>query len=862
MASRRRRENEGCLSPGPHDNNITDEYLHYTGCLRIFERENYFNTLPAQSQERIREGMKQAERLRARLEALPELAKAHQLHRLLNEYRICTDKPVRVKESCVNNTAALPDMSADSLIQAPIMFFKNGKPYDVPGLGNRFPNQGLSINELLTNDINANPLMQHDPELVRYFHVPANNMVWIEEAIARYYGEQPRGSHDCDAGTRTGMILRSEFWRAQRCFDSSSEVHARHMRALCDTIPIGTEEPRPSNMVLFMPYLHWETDKGRSRTAEKIRQINKENASMADVIRRFQDRQLLLSPMAPPEGLYGYPPSSPVANPVNKSGNSEMDVLANIDLKTKRGRRKLIGLILLTAAEIFEAMDFVTEDSLITEYLHADPPLHPRRTLDQFYYGSLKSTKTRDRDQVIYRATSPSPHKGCLVNVEGRKCSICQEESRKVPRLIMVDQLWLWVLDDNTMITSFPRRWGMISPDTSDIHESIRRRLKFGGNTDIKSAYDLALIVIDECSRVFFDRALDRRPKLVDIFSEAIGCIKTYRQAAAFDRFLIYSHIVSREFKKGRCHDEATQHILLNIKSEGDLLKEAMDIMDELQIMIRIMEEQQMVVETFIKQIEQASSSAASSPLTQTLPRAKRLYFSIESKIGELRTLLRLAKKSTDALKDLLTLKQQQAGVIEAREAVRNGEEVYKQGQSIMLFTVITIIFLPLSFISSLFGMNVVELNSGTLTFAEEFKFMFPIAAGVIILSFFLAFNHSTFANVFTKLIKTGVSFAYNIAFTWLAVKTGWYLLESSVARKTNSLRNKEVGITGVMKAEALRNEKNIRQMRASQELIKAMGKEPSVSRRSTFGSPDCSVLSEDAHSSGDVELGYNRGIR
>jgi len=38
-------------------------------------------------------------------------------------------------------------------------------------------------------------------------------------------------------------------------------------------------------------------------------------------------------------------------------------------------------------------------------------------------------------------------------------------------------------------------------------------------------------------------------------------------------------------------------------------------------------------------------------------------------------------------------LKQQQASVVQAREAVRQAEETLRQGRSIMLFTVITIIF-------------------------------------------------------------------------------------------------------------------------------------------------------------------------
>jgi hypothetical protein len=41
----------------------------------------------------------------------------------------------------------------------------------------------------------------------------------------------------------------------------------------------------------------------------------------------------------------------------------------------------------------------------------------------------------------------------------------------------------------------------------------------------------------------------------------------------------------------------------------------------------------------------------------------------------------------------LLGLKQQQASVVQARKAVQQTEETLRQGRAIMLFTVITIIF-------------------------------------------------------------------------------------------------------------------------------------------------------------------------
>lgn len=67
-----------------------------------------------------------------------------------------------------------------------------------------------------------------------------------------------------------------------------------------------------------------------------------------------------------------------------------------------------------------------TEDGRISE-----PPLHIRRTLDQSYFLNLKDTSHRDQDQVVYRATRLPWY------VPGN-----------LARAVMVDQLWMWVLDD------------------------------------------------------------------------------------------------------------------------------------------------------------------------------------------------------------------------------------------------------------------------------------------------------------------------------------------------------------------------------------------------------------------------------
>jgi hypothetical protein len=73
------------------------------------------------------------------------------------------------------------------------------------------------------------------------------------------------------------------------------------------------------------------------------------------------------------------------------------------------------------------------------------------------------------------------------------------------------------------VITSFPRRWGRKKQDPSGLYRTIRERL--ADRPDLDNVYDMATMMIDQCSRVFFDRTVsrDNRPEVMDIFSTAIG---------------------------------------------------------------------------------------------------------------------------------------------------------------------------------------------------------------------------------------------------------------------------------------------------------------------------------------------------
>lgn len=203
-----------------------------------------------------------------------------------------------------------------------------------------------------------------------------------------------------------------------------------------------------------------------------------------------------------------------------------------------------LGQYLLDAARLYEGVSNYRDKKLIQKYLADEPVcMHPRRTLDQAYYWTLNDTHGRDRDQVVYRSTTANPgsfHEYSSVQCKWPKheeyhihgtCLECKANIRKVSRVIMVDQLWMWILDAKTIITCFPKRYGVHKHDPSGVHKAIRTRIRMG-HYQIRSVFDLALIILDESTNIFFDRTKtgERQPQVIDAFSTAIGnVVSIYR---------------------------------------------------------------------------------------------------------------------------------------------------------------------------------------------------------------------------------------------------------------------------------------------------------------------------------------------
>ena len=179
-----------CLSDKPHDNRVSDVRLHYSGCSRVSDRSYFLNALSPEDRQSILRQQERTRKRRDRLETTHRDSTAGErlaefkdalAHWYISKGRRHSPYPVesRPPSSLNGLLAAADDVDAD--VKASIMYFKNAQPYDVPTLPNSFPNQSLSVKELLTDDPANNPLMQPcDEDTVRYFHFPANNMSWVE----------------------------------------------------------------------------------------------------------------------------------------------------------------------------------------------------------------------------------------------------------------------------------------------------------------------------------------------------------------------------------------------------------------------------------------------------------------------------------------------------------------------------------------------------------------------------------------------------------------------------------------------------------------------------------------------------------
>jgi hypothetical protein len=372
-------------------------------------------------------------------------------------------------------------------------------------------------------------------------------------------------------------------------------------------------------------------------------------------------------------------------------------------------------------------------------------PLHIRRTLDQSHYFMLTNTSYRDRHQVVLKEARKQSLTLTAKGDKNRKPSSeeavnagepAQDDSEIYP-MVMVDQLWLWVIG-NTVLTCFPQSWTQKNQKReSDVLDRLLHHLRTNKRRAlIREPQDLIDVIVSYCAGVF------NRPRsalgldLHEHFETSVGRAADgeVRLFHTFEKASAIQPTILMETPEGKKQLEK----LFNIVPEVRLLEQIKDNVDELRMILRIFNDQALVMTDLASILEQDTQKKHSNQLTQSPQRLdsdfsphnitttfteggvdgpirsetisvayKNRHPIIDANIRDFDRMLSHANASYEALKYLLELKQKHATVTEARFASNRADETARQGDTILFFTIVTIIFGSVSFVTAFFALNV-----------------------------------------------------------------------------------------------------------------------------------------------------------
>lgn len=173
------------------------------------------------------------------------------------------------------------------------------------------------------------------------------------------------------------------------------------------------------------------------------------------------------------------------------------------------------------------------EAQLIWTYLGSEPPVHFRRTLDQYGYPNLRSTVARDDDQMLWKRTRRP------ARIDEQLREYLEPNSDDPDKLdsnefmngnvLMVDQLWIWIIDEKTVITFFPQQEATTSEgklfEQSNLHNSIYNELNGDLSRRFETAGDLAALIMLHSVTVLLDKTLHHDLQVLRIFEESISIL-------------------------------------------------------------------------------------------------------------------------------------------------------------------------------------------------------------------------------------------------------------------------------------------------------------------------------------------------
>ncbi|KAJ6191165.1 hypothetical protein N7519_001186 [Penicillium mononematosum] len=568
----------------------------------------------------------------------------------------------------------------------------------------------------------------------RWIHLPANNMAWVEALLTKSFIEE--GAHDVDGFKGLEKSFNYQH-RGQR-------THSHFMRPLCQNTPRTmlrryeeetSEEPVSDHGQVKAMDTAVRKQKGTGGKPDKVESYFHDEGAGSHGKKNKNNQKR-------GNGKSGSAPGTPKQETKGKSPWGQRETpsrsstfckdphplvsacnvcvfMPYLHFETAEGRQKMQDAISRA-----ETLDFVSnrmkrrrtrDEMLIDAHLSSSSTsLHVRRTLDQFFYPNI-DTQSRDQDQVVYRYQTKSPGMGAE------------------PKIFMVDQLWMWVLGTNLIVTAFPQRWDQPKNDPLNVLDGVIEVINSKTRDPVKSVYDLAMIITNRCSGVFDRHRLGDEE--YQFLRYASDWLKSHRKLnGSFSSPPKSCNGTDDKDESSNYCDEDGQPLfvdrLLDIGQETNLLAETKDIRDELNMIRTVLEHQNNVLLDFQEVICETYQGQHRSQF-EVKKRFKDQQRMIDMHLKDIDRMDKQAERIYHSITDLLDLKQKHANAFEARFARDQAAGTTRQSKTIMVFTIVTIVFLPLSFITSIFTINLKEFEHLNLGYVAKYTFGIGFAISI-----------------------------------------------------------------------------------------------------------------------------------
>ncbi|ETS76757.1 hypothetical protein PFICI_12144 [Pestalotiopsis fici W106-1] len=370
------------------------------------------------------------------------------------------------------------------------------------------------------------------------------------------------------------------------------------------------------------------------------------------------------------------------------------------------------------------------ERKIVQSYGEQDVLQLPQ-TLGRFYYHALSNIDDEMKDHVLFQH-------------QDRKSKTTPESDRAI---CMVDQLWVFLVDNATVITSCSKQQ---DPDIVDIQKSICEHLTQHKDRrpHLGSAFGMIPLAIAVCARRTIDWQLGvDKERLLGVFASAIA-LASRREVELFDEF---TQALATEDRLLRQYEKPPRR---DIRQEIELLREVKRILDELNIIKTVLLSQKSVLDEAFSYIAKppgrqggwTSMSTADREIVGVVD-----YYRTLSKVDlvhqEVDKLIHDAKEVQNNINHLLDLRQKDANLSEAIWTRKSSEDTTRQSRTVMVFTVVTIVFLPITFLSSLFALDIKSFphdEGGNLSYSPEWAYSrlvgitFAVSVPLVLLAFFV----------------------------------------------------------------------------------------------------------------------------